>query len=108
MAEIIPQDLHKGYRGDALACLKRFQVSVWSDVEVVSTRGAFTGIILPRGEHVLEIVTETSSDRAVRVAGYMTSSVFSILGLASAVLLLGVYLHSKISGARTRVAEASG
>ncbi len=50
MAEIIPQDLHKGYRGDALACLKRFQVSVWSDVEVASTRGAFTGIILPRSE----------------------------------------------------------
>ena len=43
MAEIIPQDLHKGYRGNALECLRRFQVGVWSDVEVDSTRGAFTG-----------------------------------------------------------------
>ncbi len=50
MAEIIPQDLHKGYRGNALECLRRFQVGVWSDVEVDSTRGAFTGIILPRSE----------------------------------------------------------
>ncbi len=50
MAEIIPQDLHKGYKGDALACLQRFQVSVWSDVEVQSTRGDFAGIILPRSE----------------------------------------------------------
>ena len=50
MAEIIPQDLHKGYKGDALDCLRRFQVGVWSDVEVESTRGAFTGIILPRSE----------------------------------------------------------
>ena len=50
MADIIPQDLHKGYKGDALAFLQRFQVSVWSDVEVASSRGAFTGIILPRSE----------------------------------------------------------
>ena len=30
--------------------------------------------MLPRGEHLLEIVTERTSTRAVRVAGYMTSS----------------------------------
>jgi glutamyl-tRNA(Gln) amidotransferase subunit D len=50
MSSNIPQDSHKGYRGDALDCLKRFQVSVWSDIEVESTRGNFTGIILPRSE----------------------------------------------------------
>jgi glutamyl-tRNA(Gln) amidotransferase subunit D len=43
-------DLYKGYRGDALAFLKSFKVGVWFDVEIESTRGAFTGIILPRSE----------------------------------------------------------
>ena len=43
-------DLFKVYRGDALGCLKRFEVGVWCDVEIDSTRGHFTGIILPRSE----------------------------------------------------------
>jgi glutamyl-tRNA(Gln) amidotransferase subunit D len=43
-------DLYKGYRGDALAFLKNFEVGVWYDVEIESTRGEFTGIILPRSE----------------------------------------------------------
>jgi glutamyl-tRNA(Gln) amidotransferase subunit D len=42
--------LYKGYRGKSLACLKNFKVGVWSDVEVESTRGSFTGTILPRSE----------------------------------------------------------
>src|SRR4030042_938060 len=50
MSSTIPQDSHKGYKGHALDFLKRFQVSVWSDIEVESTRGNFTGIILPRSE----------------------------------------------------------
>ena len=53
--------------------------------------------MLPRGEHVLEIVTERMTTRAVRVAGYMTSSVFYILGLGSTLLLLGVYVCSRFS-----------
>ncbi len=43
-------DLYKGYRDNALECLKRFETGVWYDVEVKSTRGNFTGIILPRSE----------------------------------------------------------
>ncbi len=44
------ENLHKGYRDAALAILKNFGVRVWSDVSVESTRGKFTGIILPRSE----------------------------------------------------------
>ncbi len=43
-------DTYKGYREPAISTLKNFGVRVWSDVEVKSTRGDFTGIILPRSE----------------------------------------------------------
>ena len=43
-------DIFKGYRGDALALLKAQGVRVWSDADVETTRGTFTGIILPRSE----------------------------------------------------------
>jgi len=43
-------DAHKGYRGPALALLQAHGVRVWSDAEVTTTRGAFSGIILPRSE----------------------------------------------------------
>ena len=41
---------YKGYEGGALSTLKNFDIQVWSDVEVQTTRGAFTGIVLPRSE----------------------------------------------------------
>ena len=40
----------KGYREPALAVLKANGVRVWSDVEMKTSRGDFTGIILPRSE----------------------------------------------------------
>jgi glutamyl-tRNA(Gln) amidotransferase subunit D len=40
----------KGYRGEALAVLQRFEAPIWSDVEVETDRGTFAGIILPRSE----------------------------------------------------------
>jgi glutamyl-tRNA(Gln) amidotransferase subunit D len=43
-------DIYKGYRGEALALLKAQGVRVWSDADVTTTRGQFTGIILPRSE----------------------------------------------------------
>jgi len=43
-------DFYKGYRGPALKVLKDQGVKVWSDVEVESVRGSFSGIILPRSE----------------------------------------------------------
>jgi len=43
-------DAYKGYRGEALATLKSFGAMVWSDVEIKTARGSYTGIILPRSE----------------------------------------------------------
>ncbi len=44
-------DLFKGYKGEALSTLKKFNVRVWSDAQVTTTRGNFNGIILPRSEN---------------------------------------------------------
>lgn len=44
-------DLFKGYRGESLKLLKKFNIRVWSDVEIDSLRGKFRGIILPRSEN---------------------------------------------------------
>jgi glutamyl-tRNA(Gln) amidotransferase subunit D len=43
-------DSYRGYRGEALETLKSFDAQVWSDAEVRTDRGTFTGIILPRSE----------------------------------------------------------
>lgn len=43
-------DIYKGYRGEALDALKNFGAEVWSDVEIKTSTGKFTGIILPRSE----------------------------------------------------------
>ena len=42
--------VYKGYKGEALAKLKEIGVRVWSDVEIKTTKGIFTGVILPRSE----------------------------------------------------------
>ena len=41
---------HKGYRDPLLAVMKRFDVTVWSEARVETTRGVFEGLILPRSE----------------------------------------------------------
>jgi glutamyl-tRNA(Gln) amidotransferase subunit D len=43
-------DSYRGYRGEALEVLKSHDAMVWSDVEVVTLNGKFTGIVLPRSE----------------------------------------------------------
>jgi glutamyl-tRNA(Gln) amidotransferase subunit D len=40
----------KGYRGISRDLLNRHHVAVWSEVEVESSRGRFSGLILPRSE----------------------------------------------------------
>jgi len=44
-------DMFKGYRGRALQTLKSFNIRVWSEAEVKTTRGDFQGIVLPRSEN---------------------------------------------------------
>jgi len=43
-------DEYKGYQGEALNLLKKYNALVWSDVELITEEGAFHGIILPRSE----------------------------------------------------------
>ena len=56
-------DIFQGYKGPALSYLKKFHVRVWGKVKVATTRGDFTGTILPRSENddeqhiVLKIAT---------------------------------------------------
>ncbi|MEE9127052.1 MAG: asparaginase domain-containing protein, partial [Planctomycetota bacterium] len=43
-------DDYKGYRDPMLAVMKRFGVTVWCEVRARTTRGDFTGLVLPRSE----------------------------------------------------------
>ncbi|MEA1972610.1 MAG: Glu-tRNA(Gln) amidotransferase subunit GatD [Candidatus Cloacimonadota bacterium] len=57
------KDFYKGYKGKALKVLKRIGVRVWSDAIIMTSRGEFKGIILPRSENnddkhiVLKLIT---------------------------------------------------
>jgi len=56
-------DIFKGYKGDAVEILKKYHIRVWGDVEVKTSRGDFSGIVLPRSENdddkhiVIKLVT---------------------------------------------------
>ncbi len=43
-------DSFKGYQGKSLAVLQQYQIRVWSEARIQTTRGEFRGIILPRSE----------------------------------------------------------
>ncbi|MBU0765930.1 MAG: Glu-tRNA(Gln) amidotransferase subunit GatD [Bacteroidetes bacterium] len=45
------EDFFQGYKGDALKMLTRFNVRVWGQAEIETTRGQFKGTILPRAEN---------------------------------------------------------
>jgi glutamyl-tRNA(Gln) amidotransferase subunit D len=47
---VVNEDIYKGYRGESREALERLGVRVWSDVEVVTAKGIFRGVILPRSE----------------------------------------------------------
>ncbi len=56
-------EMFKGYKGAALETLRSYKARVWGETVISTTRGTFTGIILPRSESdddqhiVLKLVT---------------------------------------------------
>ncbi len=57
------EDLFQGYKGAALELLKKYNVRVWGQAVVETTRGKFEGTLLPRSENdddkhlVMKIIT---------------------------------------------------
>src|SRR5574344_2656011 len=57
------KDIFQGYKGEALELLKKYNVHVWDNAEVETTRGHFSGKVLPRAENndfkhiVLKLIT---------------------------------------------------
>ncbi|MDP4266766.1 MAG: Glu-tRNA(Gln) amidotransferase subunit GatD [Bacteroidota bacterium] len=45
------EDIFQGYKGQGLEILKKFNVRVWGQTEVETTRGRFVGTVLPRSEN---------------------------------------------------------
>ena len=45
------EDFFQGYKGEALKVLQKFNVRVWGQIEVETTRGLFKGTVLPRSEN---------------------------------------------------------
>ena len=45
------EDFFQGYKGQALEMLKKYNVRVWSQATIDTTRGPFSGSILPRSEN---------------------------------------------------------
>jgi glutamyl-tRNA(Gln) amidotransferase subunit D len=44
-------DILKGYKGKALEVLKNFNMRIWSEATITTTRGKFQGVLLPRSEN---------------------------------------------------------
>ncbi|MCG8411045.1 MAG: Glu-tRNA(Gln) amidotransferase subunit GatD [Bacteroidales bacterium] len=57
------EDIFQGYKGKALEALKKYNVRVWGQATIQTTRGNFEGTVLPRAENdddkhiVLKIIT---------------------------------------------------
>jgi len=57
------EDIFQGYKGKALEILKKYNVRVWGQATIETTRGNFAGTVLPRAENdddkhiVLKIIT---------------------------------------------------
>lgn len=68
------------------------------DSEEVDLPAQNLGMILPRGEHDLRIVTSSASFQAIDEAGYYSASVFYLLGLFSVLLLGAFYIYARVKG----------
>ncbi len=45
------EDFFQGYKGEALKLLKKFNVRVWGQTKIETSRGNFVGTVLPRAEN---------------------------------------------------------
>lgn len=45
------EDIFQGYKGAALATLRKFNVRVWGQANIETSRGTFRGTVLPRSEN---------------------------------------------------------
>ena len=45
------EDIFQGYKGPALAMLRKYNVRVWGQTEIDTSRGMFKGTVLPRSEN---------------------------------------------------------
>jgi glutamyl-tRNA(Gln) amidotransferase subunit D len=45
------EDIFQGYKGKALKILMKYNIRVWSQTEIDTTRGQFVGTVLPRAEN---------------------------------------------------------
>ncbi len=45
------EDFFQGYKGEALKALKKFNVRVWGQSTIETSRGNFVGTVLPRSEN---------------------------------------------------------
>jgi glutamyl-tRNA(Gln) amidotransferase subunit D len=76
------EDFFQGYKGAALEVLKRFNVRVWGQAEIDTSRGEFKGTVLPRAENdddrhiVIKIITgynigiDIATIRGMKETGY--------------------------------------
>ncbi len=65
------------------------------DAQPLDIPGGGGSLILPRGEHRLEIYLESPPSYMVDVVGYLSSKLFLVLGLFSVSLLLLMYFYSR-------------
>lgn len=75
-------DIFQGYKGRALEMLKKYNVRVWGQTKIETTRGLFQGTVLPRAENdddkhiVLKIITgynigvDVSTIKKMKETGY--------------------------------------
>ena len=82
----MPEDIFQGYKGVALETLKKYNVRVWGQTTIDTTRGIFTGTVLPRAENdddmhiVLKIETgynigiDVSTILSMKETGYQKAS----------------------------------
>lgn len=80
------EDIFQGYKGAALKILKKYNVRVWGQTEIDTTRGEFAGTVLPRSENdddlhiVLKIETgynigiDVTTIKSMKETGYQKAN----------------------------------